>query len=128
MAGPESFDPYATLDVDASADPAEIKAAYRKLAMRFHPDRNPGDAAAEAQFKHVSEAYALLSDPERRARFDRYGREGGTVMGWMQTFRPPRIFLTASSKICLVTNHQRLEWQGAEALRKKEKTFVLSCP
>lgn len=66
-------DPYEVLGVprDASAD--DVKAAYRRLAMRYHPDRNPGSKEAEERFKEISEAYATLRDPEARARFDRYG-------------------------------------------------------
>ena len=66
-------DYYATLGVakDASAD--DLKRSYRKLAMQFHPDRNPGDATAEAKFKDVSEAYDILRDDQKRAAYDRYG-------------------------------------------------------
>jgi molecular chaperone DnaJ len=59
---------------DASAD--DLKKAYRRLALQFHPDRNPGDKAAEEQFKEAAEAYAILSDPVKRERYDRFGREG----------------------------------------------------
>lgn len=55
------------------ADEKALKAAYRKLAMQFHPDRNPGDAAAEQKFKDVSEAYDTLKDPQKRAAYDRFG-------------------------------------------------------
>jgi DnaJ-class molecular chaperone len=64
-------DPYQTLGVARDASQAEIRAAYRKLAKRHHPDLNPGDKAAEARFKAVSAANELLSDPDKRARFDR---------------------------------------------------------
>lgn len=64
-------DPYRVLNVSRDADPAAIKAAYRKLAKRLHPDRNPGDARAEQRFKEISQAYDLLSDPSKRRRFDR---------------------------------------------------------
>jgi len=64
-------DPYRVLNVPRDADPAAIKAAYRKLAKRLHPDRNPGDARAEQRFKEISQAYDLLSDPSKRRRFDR---------------------------------------------------------
>jgi DnaJ-class molecular chaperone len=65
------IDPYRVLNVPRDADPATIKAAYRKLAKRLHPDRNPGDAHAEQRFKEISRAYNLLSDPKQRRRFDR---------------------------------------------------------
>ncbi len=66
-------DYYETLSVTREAPDAEIKTAYRKLAMQFHPDRNPGDKTAEERFKECSEAYAVLSDPQKRAAYDRYG-------------------------------------------------------
>ena len=63
-------DPYAILGVPKTASAEEIKAAYRKLAKKLHPDLNPGDRSAEARFKEASAAYDLLSDPEKRRRFD----------------------------------------------------------
>jgi molecular chaperone DnaJ len=63
-------DHYATLGVDKKATPDEIKKAYRKLARRYHPDRNPGDKQAEAKFKEISQAHDVLSDPEKRKQFD----------------------------------------------------------
>jgi molecular chaperone DnaJ len=60
------------LGVPQTASVDEIKAAYRRLALKYHPDRNPGDRSAEARFKEISEAYATLRDPEARARFDRF--------------------------------------------------------
>ncbi|MFQ3623270.1 MAG: J domain-containing protein [Acetobacteraceae bacterium] len=63
-------DPYATLGVPRTATAEEIKAAYRRLAKKLHPDLNPGDRSAEARFKDISAAYDLLSDPEKRRRFD----------------------------------------------------------
>jgi len=64
---------------DASAD--EIKRAYRKLAMKYHPDRNPDDAEAEANFKEAAEAYEVLSDEEKRKRYDQFGHAGVEGMG-----------------------------------------------
>jgi molecular chaperone DnaJ len=67
------IDYYELLEVEKGADDATLKSAYRKLAMRWHPDRNPGDQAAEARFKAISEAYGVLSDPDKRAAYDRFG-------------------------------------------------------
>ncbi len=66
-------DYYAILGVDRDANADEIKKAYRRLALQYHPDKNPGDKAAEEKFKQINEAYAVLSDPEKRANYDRYG-------------------------------------------------------
>lgn len=71
---------YETLGVDRGADEGALKSAYRKLAMKYHPDRNPDDPSAEAQFKELNEAYDVLKDPQKRAAYDRFGHdafEGG---------------------------------------------------
>lgn len=69
-------DYYEVLGVARDASAQEIKSAYRKAAVRWHPDRNPGDAEAEARFKEAAEAYSVLSDPQRRAGYDRFGHRG----------------------------------------------------
>jgi molecular chaperone DnaJ len=66
-------DCYEVLGVERTAEPDEIKKAYRKLALKYHPDKNPGDKTAEEQFKELGEAYEILSDPEKRALFDQHG-------------------------------------------------------
>ncbi len=71
---------YEILSVSKDADEKQLKSAYRKLAMKYHPDRNPNDAKAEKLFKECNEAYSILKDPEKRAAYDRYGHaafEGG---------------------------------------------------
>jgi len=70
------LDYYETLSVSRTASDGELKIAYRKLAMQYHPDRNPGNAAAEEKFKQCSEAYGVLSDADKRAAYDRYGHAG----------------------------------------------------
>ncbi len=67
---------YEILGVDKNASADEIKKAYRKVAMKFHPDRNPGDKAAEEQFKEAAEAYEVLSDSQKKAQYDRFGHAG----------------------------------------------------
>jgi len=69
-------DYYEVLGVARNATEAEIKKAYRQLAMQYHPDRNPGNKEAEERFKEANDAYAVLSDPDRRAHFDRFGTAG----------------------------------------------------
>jgi molecular chaperone DnaJ len=69
-------DYYEILGIPRGAGEGDIKKAYRQLAMQFHPDRNPGDKGAEERFKEVNEAYAVLSDPDKRAHYDRFGTVG----------------------------------------------------
>ncbi|MDX2017843.1 MAG: molecular chaperone DnaJ [Planctomycetota bacterium] len=73
---PAQRDYYEILGVEKGADGEEIKRAYRRLAMKYHPDRNPGDAEAEARFKEAAEAYEILSDAQKRQRYDQFGFEG----------------------------------------------------
>src|SRR4029078_13391226 len=69
-------DYYEVLGVGKTASQQEIKSAYRKIAVRDHPDKNPGDKEAEERFKEAAEAYAVLSDADKRARYDRFGHQG----------------------------------------------------
>ena len=78
-------DYYEVLGVERGADDASIKKAYRQLAKKYHPDMNPGDAEAEKKFKEASEAYAVLSDPDKRRQYDQFGHaafEGGGAGGF----------------------------------------------
>jgi molecular chaperone DnaJ len=79
---PTRRDYYEVLGVSREVDAAELKSAYRRLALQYHPDRNPDDPAASEKFKEASEAYGVLSDPERRQRYDRFGHAGvGSAAG-----------------------------------------------
>ena len=78
-------DYYEILEVSRTASDQEIKSSYRKLALKYHPDRNPGDKKAEDAFKQAAEAYAILSDSDKRARYDRFGHAG---VGGAQGFDP----------------------------------------
>ena len=77
-------DYYEVLGISKGASAAEVKKAYRKKAIEFHPDKNPGDSAAEESFKKAAEAYEVLSDPDKKARYDQFGHaafEGGAGFG-----------------------------------------------
>ena len=82
-------DYYDVLGVTRTADEAAIKSAYRKMALKYHPDRNPGDQTAEERFKEAAEAYAILADQEKRGRYDRFGHAGvGGAAGGAGGFDP----------------------------------------
>jgi molecular chaperone DnaJ len=81
-------DYYEILAVERKASDTEIKSAYRKLALKYHPDRNPGDKKAEEHFKECAEAYAILADPEKRAAYDRFGHAGVASAGGAGGFDP----------------------------------------
>jgi len=85
MAATEKRDYYDVLGVPRNAGLEDIKKAYRKMALKFHPDKNPGDPHAEEKFKEAAEAYGVLSDDEKRAQYDRYGHSG---LGGMGGFDP----------------------------------------
>src|ERR1700682_709787 len=81
MATTEKHDYYEVLALQRGAGLDDIKKAYRKMALKYHPDKNPGDGEAEERFKEAAEAYAVLSDEEKRARYDRHGHSGPGGMG-----------------------------------------------
>ncbi len=72
----EEFDYYEILEISRNADGNEVKKAYRKMALKYHPDRNPNDKEAEEKFKKINEAYQILSDKEKRQIYDTYGKKG----------------------------------------------------
>ena len=76
MPQPTKRDYYDILGVSKGASPSDLKSAYRKIALKLHPDRNPGDPQAEEKFKEAAEAYSVLSDPDKRERYDAYGHAG----------------------------------------------------
>ena len=96
-------DYYEVLGVSRTASEQELKTAYRKLAMQYHPDRNPGDQVAEEKFKEAAEAYGVLSNAENRARFDRYVMQvlvrplRQAMLGRVGTFTALKIFWVISS-------------------------------
>src|SRR3954471_10025607 len=86
MASTGQRDPYEVLGVGRDADEGTIKKAFRRLARELHPDVNTDDPEAEEKFKECAEAYEILSDPERRATYDRYGHEGLRSGGWAPSY------------------------------------------
>ena len=74
-------DYYEILEVTREATDTEIKKSYRRLAVKYHPDKNPGNAEAEEKFKQISQAYSVLSDPQKRQMYDQYGEEAFTHGG-----------------------------------------------
>jgi DnaJ-class molecular chaperone len=92
-------DLYEVLGVSKSAAPDEVKKAYRKLAQKYHPDRNPGDKEAEAKFKEVSAAYEVLSDADRRAKYDQFGHTGPAMGGFPGAHGGPTMDTAAAEEL-----------------------------
>ncbi len=87
MANGEKRDYYEVLGVHRNASETEIKKAFRKVAVQHHPDKNPGDKAAEEKFKEASEAYEVLSDAQKRAQYDQFGHAGVSGAGGFSRWR-----------------------------------------
>src|SRR5260370_38645226 len=81
-------DYYEILGVAREVDTPGLKSAYKKMAMKYHPDRNPNDQESEEKFKQAAEAYSVLSVPQKRAAYDRYGHQGLQSFGANQRFDP----------------------------------------
>ena len=107
-------DYYEVLSVTRTADGETIKKSYRKLALQYHPDRNPGDKAAEEKFKEAAEAYAVLSDADKRVRYDQFGHSmGGAGFPASKVFRTHSVGSVIFSAIFL-----RISLAGAEAVEE----------
>ena len=95
MASTSKRDYYEVLGISKNATPDEIKKAYRKQALQYHPDKNRGEAASEEKFKEVSEAYEILREPDKRAAYDRFGHSAfgpGSRANWGGFHNPEDIF------------------------------------
>lgn len=117
-------DYYEVLGVSQDVDAAGLKKAYRKLAMQYHPDRNPDDAEAEEKLKELNEAFAVLSDSQRRARYDRFGHEGMGDMGGFGGIDFGDLFQDLFGSIFGDSfRGQRGPSRGQDLLMEKELTF-----
>jgi DnaJ-class molecular chaperone len=104
-------DYYEVLGVPRDADAATMKRAYRQLAMQFHPDRNPNDPSAEDKFKEATEAYTVLSDEQKRKRYDRMGHGAFESQG-ARRLRPGRLRLRGGPARGPVRRRVRRAWQA----------------
>ncbi|XPE66843.1 DnaJ domain-containing protein [Shigella flexneri] len=101
-------DYYEILGVSKTAEEREIKKAYKRLAMKYHPDRNQGDKEAEAKFKEIKEAYEVLTDSQKRAAYDQYGHAAFSKAAWaaavLAAAQTSAIFLVTFSAIFLAAD------------------------
>ncbi|MDI6777357.1 MAG: DnaJ domain-containing protein [Syntrophales bacterium] len=114
-------DYYEILNVHRGNSLEEIKKAYRQLALKYHPDRNPGNREAEEQFKEAAEAYEVLSNPEKRQIYDRFGHEGLRSTGYQGFTRQSDIFRSFSDIF------EDFFGGGARARRQAERGADLQC-
>ena len=119
MAGSGYKDYFQVLGVDRSADANAIKKAFRSLARQYHPDVNPGDAQAEARFKEISEAYEVLSDPEKRRRYEQFGQYWNQA-GGMGGVEPP-VWTSTSAATATSTISSTTCW--ADSVDRPEVVF-----
>ena len=117
------MDYYQVLGVQNSASAEEIKKSYRKLAMKYHPDRNPGDKEAEDNFKSAAEAYEVLSDPEKRQIYDQYGEEGLKNTGFSGPGSAEDIFSSFSDIFALVLSRFAHVFLAAAAAGRSNTRF-----
>ena len=101
---------YDTLGVKKGAPADEIKKAYRKLAAKYHPDKNPGDAAAEEKFKEVQNAYDVLSDTEKRKQYDTFGSANAACS---RAFRLRKLSNSAASRCSRSKSWSRSAWRAS---------------
>mgnify|MGYP000889707724 FL=1 len=114
----EKRDYYEVLGVSKTATDAEIKKAYRKLAMKYHPDYNPGDKEAEEKFKEINEANEVLSDPKKRQLYDQYGFAGVDPNYAAQNGGGPG---GEERKVSLEAGHQDREGRQRDGLRRLQR-------
>ncbi len=110
-------DYYEVLGVGRDCDDPSLKSAYRKLALQYHPDRNPNDQEAEEKFKEAAEAYSVLSDPQKRAAYDRYGHQGLQGFGASQGFDPDAVQRFRRHPRRSVRVRRSVRWRSAPRAR-----------
>jgi len=119
---------YDILGVKKDASKEDIKKAYRRMALKYHPDKNPGDKSAEEKFKDASEAYEVLSDPEKRKAYDTRGQAGLNDMGW-QGFRSKEDIFSSFGDIFGDLFGPRFHRQTAsQPMRGRDLQYAVSIP
>ena len=113
-------DYYDVLGVNKSATPDELKSAYRKLAVKYHPDKNPGDKAAEDKFKEASEAYGVLSDKSKKENYDNFGH-ALSKMEEVEAVLVALVVLVAQIFLIFLRIFWRLWWRWKTKFTKKIK-------